>query len=98
MTEGHIYIIKMSDLEQNKIYKIYKSINVDKTLNTNLNNNLGILLTMIKSNNINYDKCELLKLFNINFTLDKGKDFFRAESDERVLKLFIDYFLNKYNI
>ena len=40
MTEGHIYLVKMCDLKKNTIYKIYKSINFNKTLNNNLNNNL----------------------------------------------------------
>ena len=92
MTSGHIYLVNMADLIKNVYYKIGKSINVDKRIKKY---DYANIVSIVKSDNIDYDESELLKIFNKNCTLDKGREYFTGESDEFMLKLFIDYFINK---
>ena len=95
MIEGHIYLVNMADLKNNIYYKIGKSINVDKRLKSY---DYANIVSIMKSDNIDFDESKLIKIFKKNCKLDKGKEFFKAESDEFILQLFLEYFLNKIKI
>lgn len=91
---GYIYLIKMSDINSIFVYKVSKSTK------SYIQKPFTEVLTGIFSDDIANDKLELIKLFNINCILYKGKDFFTAQDDYFVLDLFINYFnsKNKKNI
>lgn len=93
--KGFIYLLKMSDLDNNKIiYKVGKSINIAKRLQKY---NFPTILHIATSNDITIDEYEIIKLFKINCKLYKGREFFTSEDETFVLKLFINYFSNKIN-
>jgi hypothetical protein len=92
MSKGHIYLVNMADLINNVYYKIGKSININKRIKKY---DYGNIINFMKSDNIDYDESQLLKIFNKNCTLDKGREYFKCESDEFILELFINYFVNK---
>ena len=91
-TKGYIYLLKLGDTNNRIIYKVEKSINVYKK-----KNNYAEILIFIISNDITNDENEIIKLFNINCKLDKGRKFFLAQNDLFVLNLFLNYFINKNN-
>ena len=92
--KGYIYLIKMCDTKNRTIYKIGKSINFYRRYK---GYNYAEILTFIISNDMDNDEIEIIKIFNSNCKLDKGREFFIAKNDDFVLKLFLDYFSNKIN-
>ena len=94
ITKGYIYLIKMCDTNYRTIYKIGKSTNFDKRIK---NYNYIEILNFIISDDINNDENEIIKIFNLNCKIDKGREFFTAKDDSFVLKLFVNYFNNKIN-
>jgi hypothetical protein len=93
-SKGYIYLIKMCDTNYRTIYKIGKSTNFDKRIK---NYNYIEILNFIISDDINNDENEIIKIFNLNCKIDKGREFFTAKDDSFVLKLFVNYFNNKIN-
>ena len=96
--KGYIYLVKMFDTSNNIIiYKVGKSINFYKRYKIY---NYAEILNFISSSDINKDETEIIKLFNKNCKLDKGREFFTADSDYFVLDIFMEYFYtkNKLNI
>ncbi len=91
MPSGHIYLVIIYG-ENYKIYKIGKSIQIDIRIKSY---NCSKPLNITNSNDIDYDESELIKIFNENCTLYKGREYFTGESDEFMLKLFLNYFINK---
>ena len=61
MTKGHIYLVNMADLINNVYYKIGKSINLNKRIKKY---DYGNIVSIMKSDNIDYDESELLKITN----------------------------------
>ena len=97
-TKGHIYILKMFDTINNIIiYKICKSINFYKRYVEYTRNNYADIVIVMCSDDIYNDKVEIIKLFNQNCTLDKGKDYFQIIDNELALNLFLGYFSNQNN-
>ena len=92
--KGYIYLIKMCDTKNRTIYKIGKSINFYRRYK---GYSYADILIFIISNDIDNDEIEIIKIFNSNCKLDKGREFFTAQSDDFVLKIFLDYFSNKIN-
>lgn len=92
--KGQIYLIKMNDTNNNTFYKVGRTINFYKR---NKAYNYADILCVISSENIIYDEKAIIHIFNNKCKLDKGKEFFISESDEFVLKIFIDYFQKKIN-
>jgi hypothetical protein len=94
-TKGFIYLLKICDLDNNKIiYKVGKSINIAKRLKKY---NFPTILHIATSDDITTDEYEIIKLFKINCKLYEGREFFTSEDETFVLKLFINYFNNKIN-
>ena len=93
-TKGYIYLLKMCDTSHRTIYKPGKSVNFYKRYKEY---NYAEILTFIISDDITKDENEIIKIFNINCKLDTGREFFLAKDDNFVLKLFMDYFMNKIN-
>jgi hypothetical protein len=91
-TKGYIYLLKMCDTSHRTIYKPGKSVNFYKRYKEY---NYAKILTFIISDDITKDENEIIKIFNINCKLDTGREFFLAKDDMFVLKLFMDYFINK---
>jgi hypothetical protein len=92
--EGTIYLLKMCDTSGRCIYKVGKSINFD---NRYKNYNYADILTLVKSTNIDDDEKEIIKIFNKNFTLDKGNEFFIHNNENNVMFVFMNYFNRKYD-
>ena len=93
-TEGTIYLLKMCDTSGKCIYKVGKSINFD---NRYKNYNYADILTLVKSSNIDIDEKNIIKIFNENFTLDKGNEFFIHNNENNIISKFMTYFSNKYD-
>ena len=92
--KGYIYLLKISDTNNRIIYKPGKTINFYKRFKKYY---YAEILNFIVSDDITTDENEIIKIFNINCKLDTGREFFIAEDDYFVLKLFMDYFTNKNN-
>jgi hypothetical protein len=93
MCDGTIYLLKMCDTSGRCIYKVGKSINFDNRFK---NYNYADILTLVKSNNIDEDEKQIIKIFNDNFTLDKGNEFFIHSNENAIIAKFMTYFNNKY--
>jgi hypothetical protein len=76
------------------IYKVGKSINFCQRYK---GYNYAEILMFISSDDITNDENEIIKLFNQNCKLNKGREFFIAQDDLFVKKLFLDYFTEKTN-
>ena len=92
--KGQIYLIKMCDTNNRTIYKIGRTNNFYERNNSYL---FAEILNVIRSDNIAYDESEIIKIFIKNCKLEKGREYFTGESDEFVLKIVLDYFINKIN-
>ncbi len=92
--KGQIYLIKMCDTNNRIIYKIGRTNNFYERNNSYL---FAEILNVIRSDNIAYDESEIIKIFIKNCKLEKGREYFTGESDEFVLKIVLDYFINKIN-
>ena len=93
--KGQIYLLMMSDNYQNSFYKIGRSIDFNKR---GKSYNYSEILSIMKSDDIVYDESEIIKLFNKKCKLNKGREFFTSTNGcDYVLKLFLEYFLNKIN-
>jgi hypothetical protein len=90
--KGQVYVVKMCDTIQNAYYKVGRSIDFFERKKCY---NYSEVLNVMKSDDIVYDETEIIKIFNKNCKLNKGKEFFTAESDDFVLNIFLDYFQNK---
>jgi len=93
--EGYIYLIKMCDTNNRTIYKVGRTIDFYRRYN---DYNYAKLLCVINSKNIINDKHNIVNLFNVNFILDKGTDFFLAPNDNVVMKIFLEYFYRQLNL
>ena len=92
---GQIYLILMCNTLKDYIYKVGRSINF---YDRNRHHHFSNLLNVIHSDDMEYDESEILKIFNKNCKLIKGREFFENENgDNFVLKLFLNYFINKIN-
>ena len=96
-TKGHIYILKMCNSNFLTIYKVCKSINFYKRYLEYTRTNYAHIVIAISSYDIYNDKDEIIKLFNQNCTLDKGRDYFQIIDDDLALNLFLGYFSNQNN-
>jgi len=94
-TKGHIYLLKLCDTKNRIIYKPGKSINFKQRYKAYY---YAEILKFCISDDITKDENEIIKLFNINCKLDKGREFFLAKDDNYVLKLFMNYFNSKINL
>ena len=94
MTTGHIYLIKLCDTSGRCIYKVGKS----EKFNCRLQNyNYYEILQLIKSFDISEDESNIINIFKTEFELDKGREFFRSDDENKVMTLFMDYFYKKHN-
>ena len=93
-TKGYIYLLKMCDTLNRTIYKVGKSINFYKRFKSY---HYAEIITFIISEDIHNDEKQIIKKFNKFCKLDTGKEFFIAKDDFYVIKLFLDYFVNKNN-
>jgi len=93
-TKGYIYLLKMCDTNNLIIYKVGKSINFYQRYK---GYNFAVILIFIDSDDIDKDETDIIKLFNQNCKLNKGREFFIAQDDLFVKKLFLDYFTEKTN-
>ena len=92
---GQIYLIKLCDTDKRTIYKIGRSENFMKRLK---NYNYYEIISIIKSTDIIYDERKIIKIFNSNFKIDKGNEFFTTDEDETfVMNIFLNYFITKNN-
>ena len=97
-TKGHIYILKMFDIINNiTIYKVCKSINFYKRYLEYTRTNYAHIVIAMNSYDIDTDKIEIIKLFNQNCTLDKGRDYFQIIDNDLAVNLFLGYFSNQNN-
>ena len=95
-TEGFIYLLKMFNTNNIIIYKIGKSINFFKRYKKY---DYAKILMFISSNDITKDETEIIKLFNKNCKIDKGREYFTTIYDDCfILDLFMDYFHTKNKI
>jgi hypothetical protein len=93
---GQIYLILMCNTLKDYIYKVGRSINFYERKK---NYNYVKILNVIDSDDIVYDESEIIKIFNKNCKLDKGREFFSTTNDsDFVLNIFLDYFINKIKI
>ena len=93
--KGQIYLIKLCDTDKRTIYKIGRSKNFMKRLK---NYNYYEIISIIKSTDIIYDERKIIKIFNSNFKIDKGNEFFTTDEDETfVMNIFLNYFITKNN-
>ena len=94
-TKGYIYLLKMYYNNNLIIYKVGKSINFYQRYR---GYNYTDVLIFITSDDIDNDEIDIIKLFTQNCKLDKGREFFIAQDDLFVKKIFLDYFTDKNNI
>jgi len=92
--KSYIYLIKICDTNYRVIYKIGRSNNLDKRIHSY---HYFEILNFIRSNDINNDEKQLIKIFNLKCKIDKGREFFTAKDDDFVLKIFVNYFNTKMN-
>lgn len=92
MKSGHIYLIKLCDTSGRCIYKVGKS----EKFNCRLQNyNYYEILQLIKSFDISEDESNIINIFKTEFELDKGREFFRSDDENKIMFSFTNYFYNK---
>lgn len=89
---GTIYLTKFCDTNGKCIYKIGKTINVANRFRSY---HYSDMLFLSKSTDLDNDERELIKIFTKSFKLDKGKEFFESDDENRVKSTFMSYFMNK---
>lgn len=90
---GNIYLIKLCDTLGRCIYKVGKSQNIENRIKSY---NYCEILVLIKSDNIENDESNIIKIFTRECKLDKGKDFFTCPDENKVIILFMNYFTDKH--